>query len=148
MAETPPVDQEFTITRVYEAPRELVWRAWTDPEQVARWFGPRGFTTPRPTVTMDVRPGGTFEFTMVSDDDGTAIPSGGTFLEVEEPARLVWRDRDVDLTVTITLTDVGGRTEMTCHVVGKTGGARAYDGWSTMFEKLADVLDSSPGKRR
>ena len=102
MAE-PPIGREFTITRVFDAPRELVWKAWTDPEQVARWFGPRGFSTPRSTVTMDVRPGGTFEFTMVSDDDGNEIPSGGTFLEVEEPERLVWRDRDINLTVTITL---------------------------------------------
>ena len=89
---------------------------------------------------MDVRPGGTFEFTMVSDDDGTEIPSGGTFLEVEEPERLVWRDRDIDLNVTITFADLGGRTEMTCHVVGETGGAQAYDGWSTMFDKLAEFL--------
>jgi uncharacterized protein YndB with AHSA1/START domain len=140
MAETPPLDREFTITRVFDAPRELVWKAWTDPEHVSRWFGPRGFTTPRPTVTMDVRPGGTFEFTMVSDDDGTEIPSGGTFLEVEEPERLVWRDRDIDLMVTVTLADLGGRTEMTCHVVGRTGGAPAYEGWSTMFDKLAESL--------
>jgi uncharacterized protein YndB with AHSA1/START domain len=136
----PPIGREFTITRVFDAPRELVWKAWTDPEQVARWFGPRGFTTPPSTVTMDVRPGGTFEFTMVSDDDGTEIPSGGTFLEVVEPERLVWRDRDIDLTVTITFADLGGRTEMTCRVAGKTGGAPAYDGWSTMFDKLAESL--------
>jgi uncharacterized protein YndB with AHSA1/START domain len=148
MAETPPIGREFTITRVYDAPRELVWRAWTDPEQVARWFGPRGFTTPRSTVTMDVRTGGSFELMMVADDDGKEYPAGGTFLEVEEPVRLVWRDRDVDLTLTVTFTDVGGRTEMTCHVVGKTGGAQAYDGWSTMFDKLADFLDSFPDTRR
>jgi len=140
MTDTPPIGREFTITRVFDAPRELVWKAWTDPEQVARWFGPRGFSTPRSTVTMDVRPGGTFEFTMVSDDDGNEIPSGGTFLEVEEPERLVWRDRDINLTVTITLADVGGRTEMKCHVAGETGGAPAYDGWSTMFDKLAESL--------
>ena len=140
MAETPPLDREFTITRVLDAPRELVWQAWTDPEHMSRWFGPHGFTTPVATVTMDVRPGCTFEFTMVSDDDGNEIPSGGTFLEVEEPERLVWRDRDIDLTVTITFADLGGRTEMTCHVAGKTGGAPAYDGWSTMFDKLADAL--------
>jgi len=139
MAE-PPIGREFTITRVFDAPRELVWKAWTDPEHVARWFGPRGFSTPRSTVTMDVRPGGTFEFTMVSDDDGNEIPSGGTFLEVEEPERLVWRDRDIDLTVTITFADLGGRTEMKCHVAGETGGAPAYDGWSTMFDKLAESL--------
>jgi uncharacterized protein YndB with AHSA1/START domain len=148
MAETPPIGREFTITRVYDAPRELVWKAWTDPEQIGRWFGPRGFTTPRSTVTMDVRTGGSFELKMVADDDGKEYPAGGTFLEVEEPARLVWRDRDVDLTVTVTFTDVGGRTEMTCHVVGKTGGVQAYDGWSTMFDKLSDLLDSSPHTRR
>jgi uncharacterized protein YndB with AHSA1/START domain len=140
MADTPPIDQEFTITRVYDAPRELLWKAWTDPDHVARWFGPRGITTPRSTITMDVRPGGSFELTMVSDDDGTEYPSGGTFLEVVEPERLVWQDRDIGLTVTITFTDLGGQTEMTCHVVGETGGAEAYDGWSTMFDKLGELL--------
>jgi uncharacterized protein YndB with AHSA1/START domain len=148
MAETPPIGREFTITRVFDAPRELVWKAWTDPEQVARWFGPRGITTPRSTITMDVRPGGTFALTMVGDDDGKEYPSGGTFLEVVELERLVWRDRDRDLEVTITFADLGGRTEMTCHVVGRTGGAQAYEGWSTMFDKLAEFLDSSPDTRR
>lgn len=138
----PPIEQEFTIRRVLDAPRELVWKAWTDPDQVARWFGPREISTPRSTIRMDVRPGGTFELTMISDDDGTEYPSGGTFLEVEEPDRLVWRDRDIDLLVTITFVDLGGRTEMTCHVVGRTGGAEAYDGWSTMFDKLAAFLAS------
>jgi uncharacterized protein YndB with AHSA1/START domain len=140
MAETPPIGREFTITRVFDAPRELVWKAWTDPEQVARWFGPRGFTTPLSTFSMDVRPGGTFELTMISDDDGKEYPSGGTFVEVQEPERLVWRDRDRDLLVTVTFADLGDRTEMTCHVVGRTGGADAYDGWSTMFDKLGEAL--------
>jgi uncharacterized protein YndB with AHSA1/START domain len=140
MADTPPVDREFTITRVYEAPRELVWRAWTDPEHMAAWFGPRGITTPRSTITVDLRPGGAFEFTMVSDDDGTEYPSGGTFVEVQAPERLVWRDRDIDLLVTVTFADLGDRTEMTCHVVGETGGAEAYDGWSTMFDKLGELV--------
>lgn len=140
MTDTPPLDREFTITRVYDAPRELVWKAWTDPEHVARWFGPRGITTPRSTITMDVRPGGTFELTMVSDDDGTEYPSGGTFLEVVEPERLVWRDRNIDMTVTIMFADLGDRTEMTCHVVGETGGAEAYDGWSTMLDKLGELV--------
>jgi uncharacterized protein YndB with AHSA1/START domain len=140
MADTPPVDREFTITRVYEAPRELVWRAWTDPEHMAAWFGPRGITTPRSTITVDLRPGGAFEFTMVSDDEGTEYPSGGTFVEVQAPERLVWRDRDIDLLVTVTFSDLGDRTEMTCHVVGETGGAQAYDGWSTMFDKLGELV--------
>jgi uncharacterized protein YndB with AHSA1/START domain len=137
----PPIDREFTITRVFDAPRELVWKAWTDPDEVARWYGPRGISTPRSRITMDVRAGGTFELTMVDDADGAEYPSGGTFLDVEEPERLVWRDRDIDLLVTITFVDLGGRTEMTCHVVGRTGGAQAFDGWSTMFDKLAEFLD-------
>jgi uncharacterized protein YndB with AHSA1/START domain len=141
MADSPPVDREFTITRVFDAPRELVWKAWTDPDHVARWFGPSGFTTPRSTITMDVRPGGTFDLTMVSDADGQEFPSAGTFVEVDEPERLVWRNRDVDMLVTITFADLDGRTEMTCHVAGETGGAPAYEGWSTMFDQLAAFLD-------
>ena len=77
---------------------------------------------------------------MVADEDGKESPAGGEFLDVVEPERLVWRDRDRDLVVTITFADLGDRTEMTCHVVGKTGGAQAYDGWSTMFDKFADLL--------
>jgi uncharacterized protein YndB with AHSA1/START domain len=61
-------------------------------------------------------------------------------LEVVEPERLVWRYRDVDLVVTITLRDLGGRTEMTCHVVGETGGDQAVAGWSSSFDKLAASL--------
>ena len=144
MTETPPgvggTDREFTITRVLDAPRHLVWRSWTQPEHFARWFGPRGFTTPLSKVTMDVRPGGTCEFVMVSDEDGSEYSNGATFLEVVEPERLVWRDRDVDLVVTITLRDLGDRTEMTCHVVGETGGDQAVAGWSSSFDKLAESL--------
>lgn len=143
MAETPPsrggIDREFTITRVLAAPRSLVWKAWTEPEQFARWFGPRGFTTPLSKIAMDVRPGGTCEFVMVSED-GTEYSNGATYLEVVEPERLVWRDRDVDLVVTITLRDLGDRTEMTCHVVGETGGDQALAGWSSSFDKLAESL--------
>jgi uncharacterized protein YndB with AHSA1/START domain len=86
-----------------------------------------------------VRPGGIIEFVMVSED-GTELPNGGTYLEVVEPERLVWRDRDVDLVVTITLRDLGDRTEMTCHVVGQTGGEPAVAGWSSLFDKLAELL--------
>jgi uncharacterized protein YndB with AHSA1/START domain len=144
MAETPPgmggTDREFTITRVFDAPRQLVWKAWTEPEQFARWFGPRGFTTPLSKITMDVRPGGRFEFVMVSEADGTEYPNGGTFLEVVEPERLVWRDRDIDLLATITLIDLGDRTRMTCHAIGETGGDDAVAGWSSSFDKLEESL--------
>jgi uncharacterized protein YndB with AHSA1/START domain len=143
MSETPShrrgPGRDFTITRVFEAPRNLVWEAWTEPEQFAKWFGPRGFTTPLSKLTMDVRPGGTCEFVMVSED-GTEYSNGATFLEVVEPERLVWRDRDVDMVVTITLKDLGERTEMTCYVVGETGGDEAVAGWSSSFDKLDESL--------
>ena len=140
MAETPPLDREFTITRVFD--RRASWYGRRGRTQSTCRAGSARTASPRrwrPSL-MDVRPGSTFEFTMVSDDDGNEIPSGGTFLEVVEPERLVWRDRDIDLMVTVTFADLGERTEMTCHVVGRTGGAAAYDGWSTMFDKLAEVL--------
>ena len=88
----PPIGREFTITRVFDAPRELVWKAWTDPEHVARWFGPRGYSTPQSTVTMDVRPGGTFEFTTADVDDAATLvvyessaEDGSRMNEVEIP---------------------------------------------------------------
>ena len=75
MAE-PPIGREFTITRVFDVPRELVWKAWTDPEQVARWFGPLWILHAAVDRHHGRSPGGTFEFTMVSDDDGNEIPVG------------------------------------------------------------------------
>src|SRR4051812_47888443 len=68
--ETGPAERELTITRVLDAPRRLVFQAWTDPAHVAAWFGPRGFTTPASTIAMDVRPGGTWRATMIRDDGG------------------------------------------------------------------------------
>ena len=65
---------EFTITRVFDAPRELVFRAWTDPDQFSRWWGGRGTTTPRETMRMDVRPGGEWYADMTSDADGSKHP--------------------------------------------------------------------------
>jgi uncharacterized protein YndB with AHSA1/START domain len=86
-AETVTSDREITITRVFDAPRELVFEAWTDPEQVVRWFGPNGFTT---TVhEMDARPGGIWRFTM-HGPDGADYPNRVEFIEVVKPERLVY----------------------------------------------------------
>ena len=135
-----PIDREFTIVRVYDAPRALVWRAWTEPEHFAAWFGPRGYNVPVATVRMDLRPGGSCEFTMVSEADGSEYPNSGVILEVIEAERLVFADDAVDLRVTVTLADEGEGTRMTIHVVGRTGGAPAYEGWSTSCDKLATSL--------
>lgn len=83
---------ELEFTRTYPAPRQLVWDAWTDPDQMARWWGPRGVSTPRESIELDLRPGGRIAFDMVDDTTGTPYPNSGTFLEVQPPARLVWSD--------------------------------------------------------
>jgi uncharacterized protein YndB with AHSA1/START domain len=117
--------QEIEITRVYEAPRELVWRAWTEPEQLVLWWGPSGWSTPLDTVTMEVRPGGTFRLTSVSDE-GAQMPVVGTYREVVEPERLVleeppehaWHEGSVSV---VTFTDLGdGRTELAMRATIQT----------------------------
>lgn len=74
------------LTRVFDAPRDLVWKAWTDPEHLRKWFGPKGFTMP--TCSMDLRPGGVFHYGMKSPD-GHEMWGKWIFQEIMPPARLV-----------------------------------------------------------
>jgi uncharacterized protein YndB with AHSA1/START domain len=109
---------ETTIERVLDAPPEAVWRAWTEPEQLAAWWGPRGWTTQPHDIEIDLRPGGVMRITSVSDEDGTQMTTAGTFTEVAAPERLGFDEASEDswhdgATSTITLTDLGGgRTRM------------------------------------
>jgi uncharacterized protein YndB with AHSA1/START domain len=114
------VDQTLTITRVLEAPRELVFKAWTEPERFARWAGCDGHSVPLETIEMDVRPGGAFRWTMVNDANGDQAPTTGTYVDIVEPERIVMHWHDVvDVRATVTLTDLGdGRTEMVFEQVG------------------------------
>ena len=111
------VAQEITVTRVLEAPRELVWRAFTEPDRLVRWWGPPGWSTDPAGVTMDVRPGGEFSLTSVSDD-GERMPVVAVYREIVPPERLVmdepsqgnWHDGAV---TEVLLSDLGdGRTEL------------------------------------
>ena len=86
-AATTASDREIVATRVFAAPRELVFRMWTDPQHLGRWWGPRGFTTT--THAMDFRPGGVWRFTM-HGPDGTDYPNKITFAEILEPQRLAY----------------------------------------------------------
>jgi uncharacterized protein YndB with AHSA1/START domain len=141
---------ELTITRVFEAPRELVWRAWTDPEQIARWWGPRGVSTPLDKIHLELRPGGAANLTMVDDATGEEYPNTGTYLEVVEPERIVWKDDGFPDgtgagTVTVTFRDLGGKTELTVHAIADfsdTVRAQAEIGWGSSFDKLAELLTS------
>ena len=128
----------ITVTRVFDAPRELVFKAWTDPDHVAAWFGPAGFVTPRDSVDIDLRVGGRFDLSMVRD--GAERRLHYEIVELVEPELLVLKS---DATVTrVELEDDGGRTRMTLtdgpypEDVGRGAGA----GWEGAFEKLAARL--------
>src|SRR5262249_3623218 len=125
-AGTGAAEGEVVITRVIDAPRELVWKAWFEPERMMRWWGPSGYTIP--FCTIDPRPGGVMHFCMRSAD-GQEIWCGGRFQEVIEPERLVstsyFADEQGNLVrpehyglsatwpaetlVTVTFADLGGR---------------------------------------
>ena len=84
---TGTADREIVVSRVFDAPRELVWEAWTNPKHVANWWGPTGFST---TIEkMDVRPGGEWKHVM-HGPDGTDYPNHSVFIEVVKPERIVY----------------------------------------------------------
>ncbi len=141
-----------TLTRVFDAPRELVWRAWTDAKHMAQWFGPRGFTSSVPE--LDARVGGTLRIVM-HGPDGNDYPMKGVFKEVAPPSRLVFATIAVDNDgnhllegeTTVTLEDEGGKTRMTVHSYAKglvplapqmLAGMEA--GWSQSLDKMGEAL--------
>jgi uncharacterized protein YndB with AHSA1/START domain len=140
---------ELEFVRTYDAPRQLVWDAWTDPDRMAQWWGPRGITTPRESIELDLRPGGRMAFDMVDDVTGERYPNSGTFLEVEPPARLVWSDDGFadgggKGTATVTFTEVdASTTTLTVHLLAdfsETVRAGAERGWRTQLDKLTEYL--------
>jgi len=148
---TDPVKtQDITITRVFDAPRELVWSAWTEREQLAKWWGMRGWTAPPETITMDVRPGGAFRVTIVNDEDGREVPlRGAVYREVVEAERLVLEetagDGQLEGGVSVaTFTDLGdGRTQMGLHVtIQRTDEMRdaAEADLASLLDRLAEQL--------
>jgi uncharacterized protein YndB with AHSA1/START domain len=151
MAEPPPVDgaaeQGMTITRVFDAPREEVWKEWTEPERFADWYGGSEAEVPVSTVSMDVREGGSWRATMFAARG--EIQWKGEYREVVEPERLVFTvsDRpgeDAYELVTVILTDLGdGRTEMLLQQRGHMSPeqyTRASQGWSTFLDRIAERL--------
>ena len=106
------------ITRVFEAPREAVWKEWTEPEPFADWFGGRESEVPLSSVSIDVRPGGRWRLTMFAGPERHEIRWHGEYHEVDEPERLVFTFCDQPEAqwyelVTVVLIDLGdGRTEM------------------------------------
>lgn len=120
-------DREIVVSRVFDAPRELVWEAWTDPRHVVHWWGPNGFTT---TIEkMDVRPGGVWKLTM-HGPDGTDYPNKSIFTEVVKPERICFshvgskEDDNVEFEATWTFEDVDGKTRVTMRGIFPTEAAR------------------------
>ena len=136
--------RELDIVRVFDAPVELVWRAWTDPDQIAEWWGPAGMHTPRESVELDVRPGGVFRITMVQTDTGAEFPSDMRFTAVDEPRMLAfaWEgQRGIGAgSSTITFKDLGGKTELTNHYAGYLNDmiqSFMVQGTNQQFDKLS-----------
>jgi uncharacterized protein YndB with AHSA1/START domain len=152
-------DREIVISRVFEAPRELVWNAWTDPAQVVRWWGPKGFTT---TIhEMDLRPGGVWSHTM-HGPDGTDYPNKSVFVEIVKHERIVFthgggREGGPGVHFQSTWTfekESDDKTRLTLRMVFDSAEARetvvkeygAIEGGKQTLERLAEFLPAAPGK--
>lgn len=139
----------FTIRRLLACPRERVWRAWTDPDALTHWHHPRGVVTPRETIIVDLRVGGSYSYTMVNVETGTHYPTAGIYLEVSPPERLVftWGEpgqspEDAPV-VSVTLNEREAGTELVLHLrglAGRPGDGSVYDGW---VEALAALVTLS-----
>jgi uncharacterized protein YndB with AHSA1/START domain len=141
-------ERELVVTRIIDAPRTLVFKAWTEPEQVARWWGPQGFVTTH--CDMDIRPGGAFRCSMRSPA-GTDHWTRGVYREIVEPERIVftfaWEDADGnlghELLTTVTFTDLGAQTRLTLHQAMFETVERRDDhrgGWTSCFERFAEYM--------
>ncbi len=162
MVEGTQAKTEVFIERVFDAPRELVYKAWTDPEHMRQWWGPEGFTIP--TISIDLRTGGEFHFCMRSQD-GFEMWLKGVYSEVIEPERVVSTcfvsdeegnfvtpaqlgmdgDWSGETELVATFEDVDGKTRFTLQQTGFEGASvenidGASHGWSQSFDKLAEYL--------
>jgi uncharacterized protein YndB with AHSA1/START domain len=139
---------ELTYTRVYDAPRELVFRCMITPEHLTHFWGPVGVSAPIENITVDARPGGAFETIMINDADGAEYPMRAVFVEVTEPEKLVWTESDVEggMTTSLTFTDLGdGRTEVAAHQTNVPETYRtpeAQAGMQSSFDRFAAYLVS------
>ena len=107
---------ELVISRVFNAPRELIFKCMTEPEHLTHFWGPTGMSTPVETIVVDLRVGGVFETTMVNDATGEKFPNRGIYTEIDPPKRLAWTEPDWGMTSTSTFIDLGdGRTEVQIH---------------------------------
>jgi uncharacterized protein YndB with AHSA1/START domain len=166
-AEVELQDRELVITRIFDAPRQLVYKVWTEPKHIKNWWGPKPFTSPR--CEVDLRPGGTYVYVMRSPD-GQEFPVQGEFIEIVTNEKLVYTDDmykqadfwkmmiggkvgpDVDfsslkLNVMVTFEDQGDKTKFTLvtrfisnDVRDAMVGMQMAEGWTSSLEKFAAEL--------
>jgi uncharacterized protein YndB with AHSA1/START domain len=146
------MEREVVITRVFDAPREIVFKAWTDPKQMKAWYGPKMFTNT--VCELDVRVGGAWRIVM-RGPDGAEYPGGGVYREIVKPERLVFTSEATDKDgkvilkglATATFAEEGGKTKLTLrmratamvdYAVAYLAGMEA--GWAQSLERLAEVL--------
>jgi uncharacterized protein YndB with AHSA1/START domain len=155
IATTP--DREIVFKRTFDAPRELVYRAWTDPKQIVQWWGPKGFTTT--THEIEIKPGGVWRFIM-HGPDGRDYNNKIIFIEVVEPERLVYRHagegdtEPVRFETTVTFVERDGKTELTMRGVFASTEERddvikscgAVEGGKQTLGRLGDYLSQIKGR--
>jgi uncharacterized protein YndB with AHSA1/START domain len=169
-AEVEIQDRELVITRTFDAPRELVYEVWTEPEHIKNWWGPKPFTAPR--CEVDLKPGGKYIYVMRSPD-GQEFPVQGTFKEIVKNEKLVYTDdmykqadfwkmmigskvgdgvdfSTVQLIVTVTFEDQGAKTKFTLVTRFVTNslrdamiGMQMAEGWTSSLQKFAEELAKS-----
>lgn len=148
-----PADRELVLTRLIDAPREKLYRAWTEPALLKQWFAPKPYTTP--VVELDVRPGGSAYFVM-RGPDGQDMPNRGVYLEVVPNERLVSTDAFTEawqpsakpfMTLIVTFEDEGGKTRYTARVRHWTVEDREahekmgfHEGWGICADQLTALV--------
>ena len=148
-----PAKSEFLFTRVFEVPVELAYKAWTDPKQLAKWWGPKDFTNP--VCELDLRPGGEIRIDMTGPD-GAVYPMGGIFHEIIEPQKLVFTSTafmkeegnwQLEVFNTVTFADENGNTKLTVHavIVKRSPEVEAAldgmeDGWNQSLDRLGELV--------
>jgi uncharacterized protein YndB with AHSA1/START domain len=151
MTDQAPAAGELTYTRVFDAPRELVFRCMLEPEHLTHFWGPAGVSTPLETIKVDARPGGVFETVMVNDSDGARYPTRAVYVEIAEPERIVWTEPGSGVTTTSIFRDLGGeRTELQIRQANAPEGYRSPEaraGFSTSLDRLATYLEKLGGSR-
>ena len=149
----PLEEKQIVVSRTFEAPLEVLWKAWTEPEHFMNWYGPKGFTAP--TCEIDLRVGGRHFWSMQSPD-GMQMYFTGSYKEVVPMERLVYSDASSDsegnvkdegegmhgsMDVTVIFEHAEGKTTVTVsHVGSGEGGEYASMGWEQAFDKLTAVL--------